>query len=194
VSRYPIPPGPSRRRLGLLSVALAVGLAAGSGASATAPMTTCTVATLGLTAVSEGVALTGADARGENCFGGFGLLGVHPRALGFPARTVNDFPELRAVLARWRPVDGVPGVGQWIALSPAVAAGMRRAGIDPVRFLQWLNENDLGAPWPPFLPRPRRRLTPPEVLLPVARRGPTKSPRASGARRLPPAWAAVDGP
>ena len=104
------------------------------------------------------------DAQGNTCIGAFTFLGVNVADLGYPKPTVNNWAELAGVLRQWVSSDGVPGVGQWVNLSPDVAQGMQSAGIDPTKFLQWLNENDSGAPWPQFLPKPLGTVTPLNVV------------------------------
>lgn len=114
---------------------------------------TCTVTQFQMTTV--GTKATGLDmASGTtSCWGPYVFFGITPAQLGYPRTTVNDAPELAAVLKRWSTVDGVPGVTQWVNLSPPMASGMKSAGVDPTLFLQWLNEHDGGSPWPSFLPK-----------------------------------------
>ncbi len=100
------------------------------------------------------------------CFGAYPFLGVSASRLGYPPQTQDGYSELAAALRRWSPQDGTPAVDQWVRLSDTVSAGMRAAGIDPVRLLQWIDGSDaavVGNPlgggaaslWPPFLPRAR---------------------------------------
>jgi hypothetical protein len=139
-------------------------------APAADPVPICTVTQFAIVAVPQGAALDMAGPRQE-CMGSYPFFGVSPRALGYPPFVHDGFAELAALLRRWQPRDGVPGVAQWVDFSPAMRRGMRSVGIDPVRLLQWVDEQDAGAPWPPYLPKPSPwdpSVVPPEGGMPGA--------------------------
>lgn len=197
-----------RRRLHWAATAIMLTTMLPTGIQAAAPEPTCTITRFELTAVDQGTALDMAGTTQE-CMGSYPFLGVFPKALGAAAVTVGNFAELAALLRRWRPMDGVPAVAAWVNLAPAMSRGMTRAGIDPVRFLQWVNEHDGGAPWPPWLPKPSPldpavvpqlgtipgALTPLQMVSHVASAPPSKvvgaslAPAVDGSRKTAPPWA-----
>ena len=145
----------------LAATACGLALAARPGLAQAGPGT-CVATVFQLAAVGPGALGLAMGTAGGPCWGPYVFEGVRPAALGFPAATTDDAPELARALAQWVPADGVPPVDQWVGLSPILAAAFRAAGIDPTRFLQWINEYDgagtVGHPqapptWPPFLPR-----------------------------------------
>ncbi len=146
-----------RWALGTLAwtVVLVAAVARGGTAAAAAAgaMPTCTVTQFEIGGVAQGTDLDMAGPSFE-CMGSYTFFGVSPRRLGYPNVTLNNFRELRALLARWIPGDGVPGVAEWVNLSPAITSGMTTSSVNPVVFLQWVNEQDAGAPWPPWLSKP----------------------------------------
>lgn len=194
-----------RRRLHWAATAIMLTTMLPTGVQAAAPEPTCTITRFELTAVAQGTALDMVGTTQE-CMGSYPFFGVFPQALGAGAVTVGDFAELAALLRRWRPMDGVPAVAAWVNLAPAMSRGMARAGIDPVRFLQWVNEHDGGAPWPPWLPKPSPldpavvpqvgtipgAPTPLEMVRPVASAPPSKvvgaspAPAVEGSRNTAP--------
>lgn len=145
-------------RARLAAAAIAVGLLA--PAAAAAPV--CTMTNFRLVAVGGSGTGLAMGAGAMPCWGPYVFYGVTPTGLGFPRATVDDAAELAAALRAWTPADGAPPVDAPVNLSPGLWAAFSAAGIDPVRFLQWLNEYDgagtVGAPamppaWPSFLPR-----------------------------------------
>lgn len=140
-------------------------VAGGKVSAAGGAMPTCTVAGIELVAspaAAEPAIQLLATGGFSGCFGAYGFLGVTPRQLGYPGRTTDNYTELAVLLRHWNSIDGVPAVTEWVDLSPAVAEGMRAAGIRPMKFLQWVNEYDgagtvdhpvVPPTWPPWLPR-----------------------------------------
>lgn len=154
-------------RGGLFGVAAAwsvLVLTLGAHVSAAPPLCIATefvLAATGAGARDNALSLVMGNRSGE-CFGAYPFVGVTGAQLASPATTRDGYGELAAALLRWSPADGVPAVSEWFQLGPALAVGMRAAGINPVRFGQWINEYDgagdiehpvLPASWPPYLPR-----------------------------------------
>lgn len=138
-----------------------VAAAAQFGAAPTIPsgpnrQTTCVIANIGVGPDPQGAAAAATDVNINNCFTFPVFAGVNLKALGFPSTpTLNNYAELKAVLAGWTLArDGYPAVWQWVNLSPAVAQGMRAAGLHPTAFLQWVGLSlSPGDTWPPFVPK-----------------------------------------
>lgn len=144
---------------GVLTAGLtAAGLVAVGGvAAADATMPTCTITTFVMAPTSAGgkdnslAVIMGNDTGA--CLGAYTFIGITASSLGYPDQTTGNYAELAAALRHWSNIDGVPAMDEWVNLFPDVTAGMKAAGINPTMFLQWLNEHDGGAPWPPFLPQ-----------------------------------------
>ena len=161
------------------AVCLATSLCGASGAIAASPaIPTCTVTKfeligIGTRGINPGSGTEfGMGTNTAECFGTYVVHGVVPEKLGYTATTTDNYAELAAVLKRmpsdWRMVDGVPAVSVWVNLSPRVAAGMKKAGVNPTMFLQWVNDANAsawagtgvrvpdGSPppvWPSWLPK-----------------------------------------
>lgn len=140
----------------------------------------------------------------DGCMGAYPFLGVRAERLGASARTHDDFAELAQALRRWTPADGVPALDHWVQLAPALMPGLRSAGIDPVRLLQWWNGSAPAVAgsaqvsgdraWPVFLPRgrvadPARIVAAPPLpaLLPPVSAPPQVRPAPMAAPPRPPA-------
>ncbi len=151
-------------RAGLTAVAMML-MAASTAAAETMP--TCTITAIRMVAspasAEPGVELlTAGQGAPSGCFGTYTFYGVSPARLGYPTVTTSNYGELAGALRHWSSIDGVPAVSEWVDLSPAVAAGMESAGLNPTLFLQWVNEFDgkgtvsdpeMPPTWPPFLPK-----------------------------------------
>lgn len=151
---------------GVLVAGLTAGAVSGAGSAAAdeAAMPTCTVTQFRLQQTNYGGGAVEMLSGGgsEGCFGAYPFIGVTAGTLGYPEVTMDNYPELAAILKHWNGIDGVPAVSEWVNLAPPVASGMRLAGIDPTMFLQWVNEYDgagtvndpvMPPTWPPFLPK-----------------------------------------
>ena len=143
------------------AVCLATTMCGASGAIAASPaIPTCTVTELEMVGIgTRGINPGSGTAFGmtsnpasnsAECFGTYVVHGVVPEKLGYAATTTDNYAELAAVLKRmpsnWRMIDGVPAVATWVNLSPTVAAGMKKAGVNPTMFLQWVNDAN-GSAW-----------------------------------------------
>ena len=143
---------------GSLVFSVPAAAAAQFGVAPTGPenMTTCVVAKIGITQGIQGAEFAATDTAVNTCFTPPIFGGENLAKMGYPTTgTINNYAELKAVLAGWSlSRDGYPGIGQWVNLSPAMAAGMKAAGINPTAFLQWLAKSlPVGDTWPPFVPK-----------------------------------------
>ena len=150
----------------VVPVVLLLAAASGHGAGGTPRACTVTGFSLVQTTLGGGALQLLPQGGRTGCFGAYPFLGVSASRLGYPPQTQDRYGELAAALRRWSPQDGTPAVDQWVRWSGTVSAGMRAAGIDPVRLLQWIDGSDAAVAgnaqgggaaslWPPFLPRAR---------------------------------------
>lgn len=193
-----------RGRVAVLAAASLGALAAGAGAAAPASPS-CTVTSFVVAGVGPAAAGLAMASPEQSCWGPYVFFGASPTSLGFPASATDDGAELAALLRGWSTADGAPAVDRWVSLAPAVTTALRVGGVDPVRFLQWVNEYDgagtaarpaLPPTWPPFLPRALVR-DPRQALLPApggAASSGSAAPAAAGpgqaAAQPPPGWSA----